>query len=677
MESLETKTIRGISGMNFLIPSYQRGYRWSAQQISDMLSDIFEFAQNDKCEIDDFYCLQPIVIKKRINNEKVESFYREIQNIPKGSTDFFEQVENILQSMSEWEVVDGQQRLTSIFLILKYLEVENIFGLDYETRGKTSNVVSSKDFLNNINTNKYNANIADTIDFHHFYTAFYSIKSWFENRTKENPGKDVKSSMRDILLDYVRVIWYEIDSPKPIEVFTRLNVGKISLTNAELIKALFLNRSNFGGIIGEDLEARQNEIAAQWDQVESSLQDDEFWLMLNPYKEVERPTRIDFIFDIIYERNILNIDQSTCGEDEYKTFRYFESFFKNKKKTAIKECWEEVLNIYDAAKEWFDDITIYHYVGFLIECHQDDFKELYRLWLESVDKNVFVNKLVEEIKKCISKSYDSSIGVANTVYTDGHFGSKTKCKPLLLLFNIQSIIVQNNELKSHKEYNAGITYKFPFHLYKKENWDIEHIDSNTTEDSESWLKNLFIGNGITHDQKEKIKGILTEAATKQEDEKNVYLANSTQEVVKEIGYDSVTPWDKPEEDKNKIWNFTLLDCHTNRSYGNSMFSYKRMIISGKDRGIKYIVDDNLNVHPDNDEIRELIELRSKKKLTGEEKKRFEKLTVYSTMAFIPPCTKNVFEKYYSPSPKDLISWSKDDAKHYLESITLLLSKFIG
>ena len=66
-------------------------------------------------------------------------------------------------------------------------------------------------------------------------------------------------------------------------------------------------------------------------------------------------------------------------------------------------------------------------------------------------------------------------------------------------------------------------------------------------------------------------------------------------------------------------NFTLLDESTNKSYGNAIFSAKRRVILGKDQGKKITVDDNF-------------EIKESK----------------SASAFIPPCTKNVFLKYYNP-----------------------------
>ena len=37
------KTIEGLSGMTFMIPAYQRGYRWTEQQVTDLLNDVYEF----------------------------------------------------------------------------------------------------------------------------------------------------------------------------------------------------------------------------------------------------------------------------------------------------------------------------------------------------------------------------------------------------------------------------------------------------------------------------------------------------------------------------------------------------------------------------------------------------------------------------------------------------------
>ena len=56
------KAIGELLGMHFYIPSYQRGYRWTAQQINDLLGDLATFGQ--QCQRGEgeagFYCLQPL-----------------------------------------------------------------------------------------------------------------------------------------------------------------------------------------------------------------------------------------------------------------------------------------------------------------------------------------------------------------------------------------------------------------------------------------------------------------------------------------------------------------------------------------------------------------------------------------------------------------------------------------
>ena len=82
----------------------------------------------------------------------------------------------------------------------------------------------------------------------------------------------------------VKIIWYELsDSITDWKKFTDLNIGKIPLTNSELVKALFLRSKNFSGV--NDLEAEEYEkqtLVAQWDQIERELSEQDFWGLDNP-----------------------------------------------------------------------------------------------------------------------------------------------------------------------------------------------------------------------------------------------------------------------------------------------------------------------------------------------------------------------------------------------------------
>ncbi|WP_104748730.1 GmrSD restriction endonuclease domain-containing protein [Helicobacter cetorum] len=151
-------TQEGRKALHFIIPSYQRGYRWDKQQVEDLLNDVWEFSKKQK-EEGEFYCLQPIIVKK--------------------------------DEQGRYVLIDGQQRLTTIFIILKCLEnrikedysyLEN-FSLEYQTRK------DSKDFLDNLKEeNEDNAN--KNIDYHFMFQTYKKCSEFFK-KEGINKGKFV------------------------------------------------------------------------------------------------------------------------------------------------------------------------------------------------------------------------------------------------------------------------------------------------------------------------------------------------------------------------------------------------------------------------------------------------------------------------------------------------------
>ena len=141
MNTLELKSIAELRNMAFYIPAYQRGYRWTQRQVKDLLKNIFEFSK--KKEDAGIYCLQPLVVVKRPIDES--SIIEKIRK-----TDKLSEVRRILEASKEqWEVVDGQQRLTTIRLILEILSKPHFYDIEYETRS------DSAKFLNGIKNEDY------------------------------------------------------------------------------------------------------------------------------------------------------------------------------------------------------------------------------------------------------------------------------------------------------------------------------------------------------------------------------------------------------------------------------------------------------------------------------------------------------------------------------------------
>ena len=429
-----------------------------------------------------------------------------------------------------------------------------------------------------------------------------------------------------------------------------MNIGKIPLTNSELIKALLLNSSNFKSENPNHLRLKQQEIASEWDNIEYTLQNDEFWLFLHS-PNYDKPTRIDFIFDLIVEKDSLGLEnyKDIIGTDNYRTFRYFNLFLSEKSEEKITQCWSEVKKIFQTFQEWFNDLEMYHYVGFLID-QGKNLKDLYDKW--KGNKQKFIEELKNEIKEKINtkkinseKEIDDFLN--NTTYDIlEESPPKTKCKPILLFHNIHTIIKQNSKLENDDKYGLKVFYKFPFHLYKKEKWDVEHINSNTEnnledeKDQREWLKYSLLAPEISElapEISDEIDKFLNDKTDKKQ------FSDLLEEINKKIGGENKEQWD--EKTKNQIWNFVLLDAGTNRGYGNAIFPTKRRTIIKKDSGKKLNQDGT----------------------------DFED----GAIAFVPPVTKNVFLKYYTKNINSLTIWTTTDAEDYKNSIKEALNDLFG
>jgi uncharacterized protein with ParB-like and HNH nuclease domain len=518
MSNITEKPIAELLGMNFLIPSYQRGYRWKEKQVEDLLDDVWNFINKPEKKPNEWYCLQPVVVKE-INSED--------------------------GTLIKYEVLDGQQRLTTIFLILKQLErfIESdnkSFEIEFETRNtETSN---SKEFLKNIENKNKDESITN-IDYNHIFQVFHTIKKWFQ--IKANQGhSSISSKFITPFLESTKVIWYEVDAAKDsIEIFTRINMGKIPLTNAELIKALFLNSSNFHNSDKEEVRLRQLEIASEWDRIEYAMQNDELWYFINNSENI-LPTRIEYLFQIMED-----LDSVHNKNDKDSTFRFFSEKFKTKSKDEVDNNWKEIKRIFQTIKEWFNDRELYHKVGYLVATNTK-IKELLKE-VEDKKKSEFKIFLDTLIKKKVN------VDLSKLEYNKG------PVKNVLLFHNIQTMLNFKKE-----------TSRFPFNRFKKENWDIEHIHAIATEvkvkkeDQIKWL-NLNFTKTSLHIKEELNKQI-----------ENIIVNDNPIDEFEEI-----ISYVLGEED-NSIRNLCLLDRGTNRSYKNDSFKEKRRkIIENEKNGV--------------------------------------------------------------------------------------------
>ena len=531
MSELTEKTIGELLEYKFFIPAYQRGYRWNETQVEDLLSDIDTFMpiQVEKTNKKSWYCLQPIVVKE---------------------CDEITKTKNNLQGT--WhEVIDGQQRLTTIFLIIQYAnemwiskQKIPVFQIEYETRE------GSFEFLKKQSIDEAEDKAVidfDNIDFHHITKSYNKIHDWVKSYKKKYNKEFDNNVFLSKLKSNSKVIWYEVPPEKDaIEIFTRINMGKIPLTNAELIKALFLNSSNFPNCDPDKLKLKQLEIASEWDRMEYSLQNKEFWYFINN-SENELSTRIEYIFDLMKD-----IEGVSNGNDQYSTFRFFSEKFKTKKQKEIEENWQEIKNLFQTIEEWFNDRELYHKTGYLIAIGE----EL---------KNLIVNaknQTKKEFKLYLNAKISDRVKCKDLQTVE--YGNNALIRNILLLHNIQTML--NNENESSR---------FPFDRYKKEKWDIEHIHAIATEvkvkkeQQKEWLSKNFIQ---------------TKRHTNKEFNTIIENIITNDIFIDETKFDEIIIYVLGEED-NHIRNLCLLDRGTNRSYKNDSFREKRKkIIENEKKG---------------------------------------------------------------------------------------------
>lgn len=560
------KPISWLLDKKFFVPKYQRGYRWSEKQIKDLLNDIYDFCKEEHRE--EFYCLQPLVVRK--NGDK-------------------------------WNLIDGQQRLTTIVLFVKYFN-EMWLGkkklqvpeLEYETRPESKNFIEKIEIKDSKAVSSENAET--NIDFYHIAKAYETINEWVENQSSDFDNQKFQS----VFLHHTKIIWYEVSEKEDeINAFIRINSGKIPLTNAELIKALFLQKKNFEN--QSEMSIHRYEMAEDWDRIEHKLQDDSFWYFLT--KDMPPAySRIEFLFDLIYEDET---GKRKSKDEPLTTYLFFHKKSESLEWNLTVQ-WNQIKAIFDTLCEWYEDFVRYHCVGYLIYAGKR-ITELYKIC-----KNKQKNKALIELKRLMLKSLPCELDSIDELEY-GQQSSETLQK-FFVLYNILYLLR-----------NSGSS-KFPFSKLKTEKWDIEHIDSQT----ENPLKNL-------KEQKEWLDYAYSDLPEElKEFESRIKSYKTLQEVdidkfdalYKDIA-EKLT--DKNIQNKNSIGNLTLLDSHTNRAYGNSLFPTKRRFIIERDKEGR----------------------------------------------FIPLCTRNVFLKYYQSGSVDLRKWTADDAEKYLKDIVETFEKFFA
>lgn len=570
---------------HYLIPAYQRGYRWTTLHVEALLEDLDNFVRRleESGAKNESYCLQPVVVVAQIDKE----------------------------GNRIWEIVDGQQRLTTIFIILKYLDKPH-FELFFEKRTK------SDDFLRDLSENTLNDKEPD---YHFMSDAYRNIKEWFEKKKETDLSYDLSFYVK--LMRNVQVIWYDVElnpsstktqEEQKIDIFNRLNIGKIPLEDAELVRALLMSKVEAES--EREKLIRQAEFSNEWYEIEHWLQQPEQWLFLTDKKYANH---IQLLFELMAKNK---------NSENYSTFKWFEKQIQGSESQSKKaKClWDEAKEYFSYFRYWFANRDVYHYVGFLLSANLVKIEDV--IELSKQDKSTFKKVLKNRIADYLRQTDLNSLS---------YEGDQEELKRVLLLFNVLSV----NAIKANEQ------HRFPFNLYNEikngKKWSLEHIHAQQSQDP--LLKDEVIRVWI-NDTLNSISRVTV--IEKGADENGNSVSVNIKPLVEELTRLSQTPIDEKidnerfnlvraqivsafdsESTKHLLDNMALLSCPDNSRLNNAIFPVKR------DRVIE-------------------MELEGR---------------------FIPPCTRNVFLKIYSRADTQPYFWSKADKEDYVRNINRIFNDF--
>lgn len=534
------------------IPDYQRGYEWGENNVRLLLEDLKKLL--DKIYISDtdkflddklFYCLQHITIISKDNGEY-------------------------------YNVVDGQQRLTTIAIILAYFGKADLLKgkLKYSSREDTG------EFLNNeIFTRKYweqNDKEEDVKHKDEFYirAAANMVQTWDKEQTWNS---NQRKRYIEILLNRTKLIVNVVSGNEEM-IFANINGAKAELDGADLLRAVQITHSSKEKyeITHSDNSNEVNEYRVKMgmllDEINNwcgqkdvrtflgrFLKDDSF--DKSGFNEKLYP--INYLYRMMYE---MHPDNNMPFE-----FRFFEYGLDIKGNGVGDDNWEmyiELKRIYGFVRDWYESDEIYHYLSYLFSNFKSkvNFVAIYKTWENSKGKLSFITELKKEISKYILEIYSSDgenneepakeklkNDLANLSFSWYH--NKESLVKILILLDVI--------------YSCKSKYRLPINYFVSKGEDIEHIGCQTPNEEdlnnrEKWLEYIKKLNDYKFDID---KGRLDEWWEKLLKEQEV-IDDVTSNIIDELNSYGL----------NSIGNLVLLHSSQNRSYRNASFNTKKSII---------------------------------------------------------------------------------------------------
>ena len=613
--NLKIVHVNDLHGMYFNIPYYQRGYRWETKQVYNLLDDLLEFKDSERQNsINQFYCLQPLVVVENKNLKTVDN-------------------------SKVYDIIDGQQRLTTLFLLMNYLGYEFIFNLRYDRAciNYSGNTEYDKGRLNYDELiRKSDDEISKNPDLFYMIQAKKDIENWFKLQSKKYPRikdyildsivpKNFKNQQPPFFLSNddekdpnddcydVRFIWYNashnsaINYKDSIKIFRRLNYGKTSLSAADLIKALLFQCDVYDNVSKPVMKQIAFRMSTEWDAMEKYLQDEFMWSMLS-YKQYDRISHIDLILSIVAKDLLQKNEFKTTAAESDSDYEYhiFDKYIQMRKTSGdkydniVKDLWTNIQDTFGIFRAWYKDRELYHLIGLYFTLKNSTKSEHLKL-IENLlmtykqkNKKDFIRYIKKEIGKIISierlkNDKEEPLKFENLNY---HNNSQ-HITQILLTYNVNLTMEHSQD----RQY-------FPFNFYRNRQSSLEHIHPQHLHNDEidfytlcNWFKEKSSElvdkkkNKDLNDAIEKLNGTLNLSdevleqktdkdketfKTKENDYKESESVYSECLAIVDKYFDELA--DISEDELHKISNMALVDKNTNTSLGNGLLNKKRAIL---------------------------------------------------------------------------------------------------
>ena len=455
------------SNKTFVIPAYQRGFKWGVKDkqgdssATVLLQDIEKARKADKEE----YFIQGVTV--------------------------YEEGTNVI-------LIDGQQRTTFFFILLsilldkeekeKYLYYNSQLKIKYDIRE------SSHDFLDQIchNNEDLKASSQDTFFFLSVKNQLIRILEKIEDKEK----------LKEYVLSKVKLFYIVVAKDQATKLFTMMNGAKAFMKTDELIKADFLSKAskiNYIHIespktvkdtleilkdqIGEDWKsnALRSQFARQWDKWLYWWNQEEVKLF---YRSSNNP--MGLLLEFFYEKHLTKLPKeeqskytktySNKKEDLSVMLKQFQNLLI-RNKTEAKENFEKLRKLQKQFEDLFTIPFVYNYLGLSLETSKskDDYKKSILYFLDNYKNENKIKKfsLLQifnlqkkseiEIKDRLSAIF-SSIGTKDIYNDPDEEGNKEHAFKLMLKLNIEAanhkntkfqfFVVTKGELKSIYDFRS-------------------------------------------------------------------------------------------------------------------------------------------------------------------------------------------------------------------------------